>query len=61
MRKVGIYYAYWEDSIEQAIITAGPYLSALHLGETNRKPPGCGRMPWIEIKNALEFVRTTLC
>ena len=45
-----------EDSIEQAIITAGPYLSALHLGETNRKPPGCGRMPWKEIKNALDKI-----
>jgi len=45
-----------EDSIEQAIITAGPYLSALHIGETNRKPPGCGRMPWDEIKKALDNV-----
>ena len=46
-----------EDSIEQAIITAGPYLSALHLGETNRKPPGTGRMPWHEIKDALDKVK----
>lgn len=45
-----------EDSMEQAILTAGPYLSALHIGETNRKPPGCGRMPWQEIKNALDKV-----
>jgi D-psicose/D-tagatose/L-ribulose 3-epimerase len=45
-----------EDSMEQAIITAGPYLSALHIGETNRKPPGCGRMPWIEIKSALDKI-----
>jgi D-psicose/D-tagatose/L-ribulose 3-epimerase len=45
-----------EDSIEEAIRLAGPYLSALHLGETNRKPPGCGRMPWDEIKRALDAI-----
>jgi D-psicose/D-tagatose/L-ribulose 3-epimerase len=45
-----------EDSIEHAIIKAGSYLSALHLGETNRKPPGCGRIPWKEIKNALDKI-----
>jgi len=45
-----------EDSIGDAIRRCGPYLSALHLGETNRKPPGCGRMPWEEIKKALDEV-----
>jgi len=45
-----------EDSFERAILTAGPYLSALHIGETNRKPPGCGRIPWKEIKKALDKI-----
>ncbi len=45
-----------EDSIGGAIRTAGQYLSALHIGETNRKPPGMGRMPWGEIKTALDDI-----
>jgi len=45
-----------EDSIGGAIRTAGKYLSALHVGETNRKPPGMGRMPWAEIKKALDDI-----
>ena len=45
-----------EDSIEEAIKLAGPWLTALHIGETNRKPPGCGRMPWDEIKRALDAI-----
>ena len=45
-----------EDSIEEAIKLAGPYLTSLHIGETNRKPPGCGRMPWAEIKRALDAI-----
>ncbi len=45
-----------EDSIGDAIRNAGPYLSALHLGEPNRKPPGLGRMPWSEIKQALDDI-----
>ncbi|MBF9018542.1 MULTISPECIES: sugar phosphate isomerase/epimerase [unclassified Oceanispirochaeta] len=48
-----------EDSIEDAIKRCGPYLSALHIGETNRKPPGCGRMPWLEIKKALDDIQFT--
>jgi D-psicose/D-tagatose/L-ribulose 3-epimerase len=48
-----------EDSIEEAIKLCGPYLSALHIGETNRKPPGCGRMPWKEIKSALDDINFT--
>ena len=48
-----------EDSIEEAIKCCGPYLSALHIGETNRKPPGCGRMPWQEIKKALDEIDFT--
>ncbi len=46
-----------EDSIGGAIRHAEKYLKELHLGETNRKPPGLGRMPWAEIKQALDDVR----
>ena len=45
-----------EDSIGDAIRAAGPYLASLHLGETNRKLPGMGRMPWTEIKRALDDI-----
>ena len=45
-----------EDSIGDAIRHAGKYLSALHIGETNRKLPGMGRMPWADIKRALDDI-----
>lgn len=45
-----------EDSIGKAIIQAGKHLNSLHIGETNRKPPGLGRMPWAEIKEALDRI-----
>jgi D-psicose/D-tagatose/L-ribulose 3-epimerase len=45
-----------EDSIGGAIIKAGKHLSALHIGETNRKLPGMGRMPWGEIREALDEI-----
>jgi D-psicose/D-tagatose/L-ribulose 3-epimerase len=45
-----------EDFLGDAIRTAGDRLAALHLGEPNRKPPGMGRMPWGEIKNALDDI-----
>jgi D-psicose/D-tagatose/L-ribulose 3-epimerase len=45
-----------EDSIGGAIAHAGARLRQLHLGETNRKPPGLGRMPWGEIKGALDAI-----
>ncbi|MDR1301577.1 MAG: TIM barrel protein [Treponema sp.] len=48
-----------EDSLGGAIRMAGKHLAALHLGEPNRKPPGMGRMPWAEIKNALDDIRYT--
>ncbi len=38
-----------EDDMTQAIITAGDKLGHFHIGETNRRPPGQGRMPWKEI------------
>ena len=43
-----------EPSIGGAIRHAGKHLRQLHLGETDRKPPGLGRMPWREIKTALD-------
>lgn len=45
-----------KDFLGDAIRKVGKYLSALHLGETNRKPPGMGRMPWKEIKQALDDI-----
>lgn len=45
-----------EDSIGDAIIKAGKHLNSMHIGETNRKPPGLGRMPWKEIKTALDKI-----
>lgn len=45
-----------EDSIGDSIRRVGAHLSALHLGEPNRKPPGTGRMPWDEIKKALDDI-----
>ena len=45
-----------EDSFSQAIKTIGKYLGAFHLGETNRKMPGTGRIPWLEIKEALDEI-----
>ena len=46
-----------EDSIGDAIRKAGKHLNALHIGETNRKLPGMGRMPWAEIRAALDDIK----
>ena len=43
-----------EDSFDQAIRTAGALLGHLHTGESNRKPPGRGHLPWKEIGAALK-------
>ncbi|MFP3091117.1 sugar phosphate isomerase/epimerase [Treponema sp. TIM-1] len=48
-----------EDSLGDAIRLAGKNLAALHLGEPNRKPPGMGRQPWAEIKQALDDIQFT--
>lgn len=45
-----------EDSFRDAIRMAGQYLNGLHIGETNRKPAGMGRIPWHEIKQALDDI-----
>jgi len=48
-----------EDSFGGAIRMAGNRLGSFHLGEPNRKPPGMGRMPWGEIKEALDAIGYT--
>jgi D-psicose/D-tagatose/L-ribulose 3-epimerase len=48
-----------EDSLAKAIIATGPQLGHFHLGETNRRPPGRGRMPWDEIIGALRKIGYT--
>ena len=45
-----------EDSFAGAIQEAGSRLGHFHIGETNRKPPGQGRMPWAEIASALKGI-----
>lgn len=45
-----------EDSFGGAVRLAGKRLAGLHLGEPNRKLPGMGRMPWGEIKEALDSI-----
>lgn len=45
-----------EESIGGAIATAGRKLGHFHLGETDRRPPGRGRMPWDEIFGALRKI-----
>jgi D-psicose/D-tagatose/L-ribulose 3-epimerase len=46
-----------EDSIAQAVETAGRYLGHVHIGENNRKPPGYGHIPWNELAFALKKVK----
>ena len=48
-----------EDSIPDAIRRAGGLLSALHVGEGNRKIPGQGHLPWAEIGQALRDINFT--
>lgn len=45
-----------EDSFAAAIRTAGKLLGHFHLGETNRRAPGRGRIPWNEVFTALSSV-----
>lgn len=45
-----------EDSFGQAIRTAGPLLGHFHTGESNRRVPGKGRIPWHEIGLALRDI-----
>lgn len=45
-----------EESIGEAIRTAGEYLGHFHTGECNRMVPGKGRTPWREISEALKSI-----
>ena len=45
-----------EESIEGAIREAGSWLGHFHIGESNRRPPGRGRMPWAEMFKALREI-----
>jgi D-psicose/D-tagatose/L-ribulose 3-epimerase len=45
-----------EESLPAAIRMAGSLLKGLHCGETDRKPVGMGRMPWKEIRVALDAI-----
>jgi D-psicose/D-tagatose/L-ribulose 3-epimerase len=42
-----------EDFIGDSIRSAAGYIGHFHIGETNRKTPGLGHMPWTEIADAL--------
>ena len=45
-----------ENSIQEAILTAGDKLGHLHIGENNRMPPGYGHLPWEDIGRALRKI-----
>jgi D-psicose/D-tagatose/L-ribulose 3-epimerase len=45
-----------EDSIRDAIVTAGSRLGHFHIGENNRRAPGRGRIPWKEVCGALKEI-----
>lgn len=45
-----------EDNIRAAIVATGKHLGHFHIGETNRRAPGRGRMPWDEIFGALKEI-----
>ena len=45
-----------EDSMPNAILTAGDKLGHFHVGENNRRVPGKGNIPWAEIGKALDRV-----
>jgi D-psicose/D-tagatose/L-ribulose 3-epimerase len=45
-----------EESFRGALVETGDLLGHFHLGETNRRPPGTGQMPWPEIFGALREI-----
>ena len=46
-----------EDSIPDAIRSAGPLLAHIHMSEANRRLPGCGgNIPWAQIAQALKDI-----
>jgi D-psicose/D-tagatose/L-ribulose 3-epimerase len=46
-----------EDNIRDAVVSTGKMLGHFHIGETNRRAPGRGRMPWDEIFGALKKIK----
>ncbi len=49
-----------EDSLEEAVLSAGKKLGHFHVGENNRKLPGQGRIvPWEKIGKALREINYT--
>jgi D-psicose/D-tagatose/L-ribulose 3-epimerase len=46
-----------EDSIRDAIVGTGSRLGHFHIGETNRRPPGRGRIPWDEVFASLRAIQ----
>jgi D-psicose/D-tagatose/L-ribulose 3-epimerase len=45
-----------EDSFRDALLESKGWLGHFHLDETNRRPPGFGRIPWSEIFGALREI-----
>lgn len=45
-----------EDSFREAVLLAGKHLGHFHIGETNRRAPGRGRIPWVDIFPALKEI-----
>jgi D-psicose/D-tagatose/L-ribulose 3-epimerase len=45
-----------EDSFRDAIFAAGDHLGHLHIGETNRRAPGRGKIPWDEVFGATKEI-----
>jgi D-psicose/D-tagatose/L-ribulose 3-epimerase len=45
-----------EESLSGCILQVGAWLGHFHIGETNRRPPGRGRMPWGEVFGALRQI-----
>ncbi len=46
-----------EDSIAEAIRTSGNWVGHIHFGESNRKVPGSGHVPWEEIIKAIKEIQ----
>ena len=52
----GYHMSLEENSIQEAILTAGKYLRHLHLAENNRRLPGVGMFRWEEYFSALKEI-----
>ena len=45
-----------EDNFRDAILATGDHLGHLHIGETNRRAPGRGKIPWDEVFGATKAI-----